>query len=156
MIVPEEWILPLCREGKMVIWDQFVWDRGSTHNHCPSYVCVQSERVYVLCRPGEKPYFRNQDFHWLERKNKDIGDVWRIPPDRSSPHNAPFPERLARQCIRMWSKPESLVVDPYSGSGTTMLACIRENRRFIGAEMMRKYFNMAVERVSGKASITQG
>ena len=148
MIVPEKWILPLEQEGKLVMWDQIIWDRGSTHNHCPSYVCLQSERLYVLCRPGVKPYFRNHDFYWKVSGNKDVGDVWNIPPDKSNPHNAPFPERLARQIVRMWSKPGSLVVDPYSGSGTTMLACVRENRRFVGSERLRKYFDQASIRIA--------
>ena len=38
------------------------------------------------------------------------------------------------------------VVDPYMGSGTTGVACIRTERRFIGIEIERKYFDIAVER----------
>ena len=150
MILPEKWILPLESEGKLIIRDQVVWDHGSTHNHCPAYVCVQSERLYVLCRPGAKPYFRNLDFYWKKSPLKDVGDVWLILPDRKNKHNAPFPECLARQCIRMWSRPGSLVVDPYSGSGTTMLACIREDRKFVGSEMQKKYFDQSVVRIMGR------
>jgi DNA modification methylase len=121
LVKPERWILPLEDEKKLVFWDEIIWDRGSTHNHCKSYVYQQSERLYVLCRPGAKPYFQNEDFYWKPR-NGGVGDVWRITPDYSNPHNAPFPVHLAVQCIRMWSRPGGLVCDPHSGSGTTMLA----------------------------------
>jgi site-specific DNA-methyltransferase (adenine-specific) len=133
-------------EKKLVFWDEIIWDRGSTHNHCKSYVYQQSERLYILCRPGAKPYFRNEDFYWKPR-NGGVGDVWYIPPDYNNPHNAPFPEHLARQCVRMWSHPGGFVCDPYSGSGTTMLACLKEGRKFVGSEKLEKYFNQTVKRI---------
>jgi hypothetical protein len=147
LIKPEKWIYDLERNGELVFYDEVVWDRLSTHNHTKSYVYQQSERLFILCRPGARPYFKNEDFFWNVR-NRGVGDVWSIPPASSKNyHNAPFPEKLARQCVRMWCPPGGLVVDPYSGSGTTMVACICENRHFVGAEMMENFFQKTVARI---------
>ena len=151
LIKPEEWLNVLVKEKTLVYRDEIVWDRGSTHNHCSSYVFPQSERIYVLCKPNSKPYFNNCDFYW-NPKNKGVGDVWRIPPEKGSFHNAPFPLKLARQCIKMWCPPNGLVVDPCSGSGTTMIASIYEGKRFIGSEKLEKYFKKAVTRIKNEFS----
>lgn len=45
-----------------------------------------------------------------------------------------------------------VILDPFMGSGTTGIACIRKERRFIGIEKERKYFDIAVERISAELS----
>jgi DNA modification methylase len=153
LIKPEKWIYDLERNGELVFYDEVVWDRRSTHNHTKSYVYQQSERLFILCRPGARPYFKNEDFFWNAR-NGGVGDVWSIPPASSKNyHNAPFPEKLARQCVRMWCRTGGLVVDPYSGSGTTMVACICENRHFVGAEMMENFFQKTVARIKSEVRL---
>lgn len=44
------------------------------------------------------------------------------------------------------------VLDPFMGSGTTGIACIRKERRFIGIEKEKKYFDIAVDRISAELS----
>ncbi|MDE3023807.1 MAG: site-specific DNA-methyltransferase, partial [Pseudomonadota bacterium] len=39
------------------------------------------------------------------------------------------------------------VFDPFMGSGTTAIACINLNRKFVGIELSKKYFDMACERI---------
>lgn len=46
----------------------------------------------------------------------------------------------------------NLILDPFMGSGTTGIACIRKDRRFIGIEKEKKYFDIAVERISAELS----
>ena len=150
LIKPEQWLIDLVRSDELVFYDEIVWDRRSTCNHTGPYVYQESERLYILCRPNVKPYFRNEDFFWAVR-NGGVGDVWSIPPEPrkrgEKGHNAPFPLNLARQVVRLWSKPGDLVMDPYTGSGTTMAAALLEARRFVGAEVLKKYFELAVARV---------
>lgn len=150
LIKPEMWLLDLVRNGELVFYDEIVWDKRSTCNHTRTYVYQESERLYVMCRPGVHPYFHNEDFFWAAR-NGGVGDVWSIPPEpkkrNEKGHNAPFPLNLVRQVIRLWSKSGDLVMDPYNGSGTTMVAAMLEGRQFVGAEVLEKYFNMAVARI---------
>ena len=106
----------------------------------------QTERLYVLCHPGAKPFFKNQP--WPDSPCKGVGDVWRIPPAVGNSHNAPFPLSLARHVVRLWSQENALVCDPYSGSGTTMIASMLEGRNFIGSEQLKKYFDLSLNRLT--------
>ena len=67
-------------------------------------------------------------------------NVWTIPnvghnhPERTG-HPAQFPIELARRSIQIYTKPGDLVVDPFSGSGTTHVACIETARSFSGCDL---------------------
>lgn len=54
-------------------------------------------------------------------------------------HEAKFPLELARDQILSWSNEEDIVLDPFSGSGTTAIASILTNRNYIGFEKNKKY-----------------
>ena len=56
-------------------------------------------------------------------------------------HPAVFPYQMAEDHILSWSNEGDLVFDPFLGSGTTMFAAIRNNRRFIGSETDEGYFS---------------
>lgn len=146
IISPTEWLIPLCNEGVLEIQEQITWDRGSTHNHEKSFLYPIDELIFILKHTGSKiSHFKNQDFPG--GKNKGCSSVWRIPRDCKNKHNAAFPLSFAEQLIRLYSNEGDLVCDPYSGSGTTMLASHNLDRKFIGSELMRKHFNMTKKRL---------
>lgn len=64
-----------------------------------------------------------------------------------SGHPAVFPEDLARDHISTWSNEGETVLDPFMGSGTTGIACLKLNRNFIGVEKDEVYFNLAKNRL---------
>jgi modification methylase len=61
-------------------------------------------------------------------------------------HPAPFPVELAERLIRMYSFAGDVVVDPFSGSGTTAIAAARAGRHSAGYEISTKYHQQAVSR----------
>jgi site-specific DNA-methyltransferase (adenine-specific) len=63
-------------------------------------------------------------------------------------HPAPFPIELPRRCIKLFSFVGDTVLDPFAGSGTTLLACRQTHRRGIGIEMDRGYCKLAAERLT--------
>lgn len=67
-------------------------------------------------------------------------------------HPAIFPERLANDHIISWSDPGDTILDPFMGSGTTGVACVNLGRKFIGIERNDKYFQIALERITGAYS----
>lgn len=140
-VKPEQWIMPLVEEGLIAQFDEVVWDRGGTHNHTPAYVYQHTERLYVLCRGGETPHFKNAP---LDPGWKGCSDVWRMKPAHGNDHDAPFPLEMAMHVLRLWSRPGDLVCDPYAGSGTTMIAAFLLGRLFVGSEMMKDYHAMAI------------
>jgi len=56
------------------------------------------------------------------------------------------PLKLIEHLIRLFSKEDSLVVDPFLGSGTTALACQNTNRRCIGIEKNKEYYDICLSR----------
>ena len=62
-------------------------------------------------------------------------------------HTAPYPVAIPELAIRYFSGVNELVLDPFMGSGTTGVACLNLNRRFIGIELDENYFNIAQNRL---------
>lgn len=62
-------------------------------------------------------------------------------------HSATFPVSLPDWFVRLFSKPGDVVLDPFMGSGTTAVACIRNNRNFIGIEVNPEFCRCARDRV---------
>ncbi len=77
------------------------------------------------------------------------GSVWRYSVPRGKLHPTMKPLPLMEYLIETSSKEGDLVLDPCMGSGTTGVACINTNRRFIGIELNEEYYNKAVERLNG-------
>jgi len=77
-------------------------------------------------------------------------NIWNIIPVKSSKskHPAIFPIDIPRDHIISWSNEGDIVLDPFLGSGTTGVACKNLNRRFIGIEKDKQYFNLAKKRIN--------
>lgn len=64
-------------------------------------------------------------------------------------HPAPYPLELAKRLIRMFSFVGDTVLDPFMGTGTTVLAAAMVGRNGVGVEVDSEYFEMALARVRG-------
>lgn len=62
-------------------------------------------------------------------------------------HPTQKPIELISWCVRQFSKENDIIFDPFIGSGTTAIACIANNRQFIGIEKDPEYHRLACERV---------
>jgi DNA modification methylase len=63
-------------------------------------------------------------------------------------HNTQKPVELIEELMAVVAGDGGLILDPFMGSGTTGVACVKTGRRFIGIEMERKYFDIAVRRIT--------
>ena len=63
-------------------------------------------------------------------------------------HPAPFPVELPYRLIQLYSYKEDIVIDPFCGSGTTCIAALKTERRFIGVELNEGYVDVATERIT--------
>jgi DNA modification methylase len=71
--------------------------------------------------------------------------IWNIPGASTKQHPAPFPMELATRLVRMFSFTGDTVLDPFCGSGTTMIAALRTGRNSIGVEIDPEYCRMAAK-----------
>jgi len=62
-------------------------------------------------------------------------------------HPAPFPLELPKRCIRLFSFREDVILDPFAGSGSTLIAAYKEGRKCIGVEIDPAYVRLATKRV---------
>lgn len=81
-------------------------------------------------------------------------DLWTIPPEsaRRVNHPAPFPVELPEQLIRLYTYENDLVLDPFMGSGSTMVAASRLGRRYTGYDLDPEYVEIARQRVAAEGS----
>ncbi len=70
-------------------------------------------------------------------------------------HPAPFPIELPRRCIKIFSFVGDTVLDPFLGSGTTLIACARTGRTGIGVDVDENYCKLARKRLIQEANIEQ-
>lgn len=142
LIPPHRWF-PL---DILILHEEIVLNRNSSHNNEPSILQPTTERLFIFKKHKKsKIYFdksKNDEFNYIK-------DLWPFPiikDPSANRHCAPFHLKFARQVIFRYCRPDGLVCDPYSGSGTTMLASHNEGRRFVGSEKLEKYFNLSVNR----------
>jgi modification methylase len=140
IIDPKDW---LRRVGKLVVADEIVWDRGSTHNCDSSMFWSTTERIYMLRKRDGAYRFRSHDGLKFRR------DLWHIPLTNrhACGHPSPFPLLLARNVVAAMTAPGDLVCDPYSGSGTTAIAALESGRQFCGCDLKKEFVDQAIERV---------
>ena len=62
-------------------------------------------------------------------------------------HSAAFPKALPEWFIKLFSEENDVVLDPFAGSATTCVAAYELNRRFIGIELNREYFEVAEKNI---------
>ena len=70
-------------------------------------------------------------------------------------HPAPFPIELPKRCIKLFSFVGDTILDPFLGSGSTLIAAHLHNRKGIGIDIDEKYCNIAIERLKEEGKINQ-
>ena len=65
-------------------------------------------------------------------------------------HPAKFPETLAEEFIRFFTKEKQTVLDPMVGTGSTLIACLRSRRRGVGIELNADYHAIAAQTVQAE------
>lgn len=135
-ISPWAWLT----KTKWNIREEIIWNRGSGPE-ISGYRFIQTdERIYWLCKGAKHPR--------LPRKCAEWSSVWKFGPEMKNPHPAPYPIQLPTRCISAVMQEPGVVLDPYSGSGTTGLAATLLGHDYIGFDLSDEYHDMAKKRIA--------
>lgn len=105
------------------------------------------EFIFVLNKNSFKKHHRGISTMTRQEFMDCASTVWYFPAERSRLHKAPFPVDLPYRCIQFYTYQGDVVLDPFIGSGTTAVACVRTGRRYIGIEQNPDYIRMAEGRI---------
>lgn len=96
--------------------------------------------------------FSKSRFYSFDRSKLVEEDVWNIPIERNrrANHNAAFPTELVRRCIEVGSPVNGHVLDPFVGSGTSMLTALQHHRNVVGIDMSDDYIDYVQGAVEGE------
>lgn len=100
--------------------------------------------VFVYKKAGECELIKASDIT-LEEWAEWADGVWNIPNSGIS-HTTPFAEELVKRCIKLWSCPNDVILDPFAGAGTTNKVAIECGRSAIGIELQKEWYDLAIEK----------
>lgn len=118
------------------------------------------KNIYANATALGKNSVRQKDGSIKERKKTIISEygmrfnVWKNNTTgqenmcKSNDHPATFPISLIKNHILSWSNENDIVLDPFAGSGTTGLACIETNRKYILIEKEQSYIDLIKKRLN--------
>jgi DNA modification methylase len=153
----------LTKDGKWDFIEDIVWEKPEPsvknrngqffqHRKPLSYKPnIVHEYVLVFRRHTDKLI----DWNIRKYSGEIIGDskvedgyektsIWKIPPKSSKYHPAIFPEELAERVIKYYSMAGDIILDPFSGIGTTCKAAKRLKKKYIGIELNEKYYQHTI------------
>jgi site-specific DNA-methyltransferase (adenine-specific) len=146
-----------------IIWNEGNISRrtawGSWMSASAPYVIAPVELIVVFCKKdwkkvrtgAESDITRNEFMEWTN-------GLWTFSGESKKRvgHPAPYPVELPRRCIKLFSFVGDTVLDPFLGSGTTLVAASRNDRCAIGIEIDEGYCRVARDRLIKEAHILEG
>lgn len=150
-----EIFLKLFRKVGFMQYAEIIWDKkqissrtawGSWLSASQPNILPSHEYILVFYK-NNKNYGKGKSDITKEEFISWTNGMWSFKPETKSKHPAPFPVELPYRLIKFFTYPDDLVIDPFMGSGTTALACIKTGRKCIGFEIDPAYIAMASERI---------
>ena len=109
---------------------------------------IKNDMEFILMqrKPGgyRKPTEQQRSHSKINKENFNrwFQQIWNIPGASLKNHPAPFPLELASRLVQMFSFTGDTVLDPFCGSGTTMVAALKNGRNSVGVEIDPEYCRM--------------
>jgi len=146
-----------------IIWNEGNISRrtawGSFMSASAPYVIAPVELILVLYKDSWKKTGGSRKNDMTKKEFMDwTNGVWTFNGQSkkgAGGHPAPFPIELPRRCIKLFSFVGDTVLDPFLGSGSTLIASYLHGRKGIGVEIDEKYCNIAIERLQREAKVNQ-
>lgn len=173
----------LCTEWDKVSpkkdWDKHLGNFMGKHYFTKSQWCLPTEAEYKKLQGlsanafnGEYGAFKREydelkrEFNatraYFDNTHDNMTDVWEYPKvsgDERLGHATPKPVAMIERCIKSSSEVDGIVIEPFLGSGTTLIAAEKTNRKCYGMEISPKYCDVIIQRwenATGKKAVLDG
>lgn len=156
-IVPD--IVKIMNDLGFIFFDEIVWVKGNANNgalkgkplfgsypYPPTPKILDSifENILIFKTEGKQKDRYNKEVKEISKLTKEewrdyTKGIWFIEPDRKAKHPATFPIEIPKRLIKLYSFKNELILDPFAGTGTTLLAAKLLGRKGIGYEISKTY-----------------
>jgi len=147
-------VVEILKKTNFTLIDTIIWKKNNAlpNNISPNRLTRTCEFIYIFVKKGyenktymNKPissYRKTQQIYisienFIKAKNND---------GYKSEHKATFSKQLAKKIIKIYSKKGDIVLDNFIGIGTTALSCYDYDRKYIGFELSKCFFDISIER----------
>jgi len=145
-----------------IIWNEGNISRrtawGSWLSASAPYVIAPVELILILYKDSWKKSGGSRKNDITKQEFMDwTNGVWTFPGQSkkgAGGHPAPFPVELPKRCIKLFSFVGDVILDPFMGSGSTMIASVIHNRKGIGIEIDDEYCSIAKKRIFEEAKLS--
>ena len=136
----------------MKILNDIIWEKPNPPPNLSCRYFTHSTETVLWTAKTEKSkhLFNYADMRTLNG-GKQMKSVWRFTSTKKDEktfgkHPTQKPVSLVERCILASTKEEDIVFDPFNGSGTTGVACLNENRYYVGVDLEGKYLTLSKKR----------
>ena len=159
----------LCQKLGIEIINEVIWYKRNAFPNLSGRRLTASHETILWCHTGGKKreYFFDYDYTKttpfpednLKVYGKQMRTVWDIPNNKErselkfGKHPTQKPIRVLRRMIMLSSKQDAICLIPFSGSGSECIAAKQTNRRYIGFEIDKNYYDISLKRLADTKSL---
>jgi DNA modification methylase len=130
------------QQSNINLFQELIWDRSTSVNCSKNFFIPSFEKIYWLTKTRDNPKFNRDNM-----PKEYCTAIWKIPIPRNPDHPASYPIQIPLNCILATTDPGDIIVDPFAGSGTTLLASKQLGRHYLGFDISKKYQEMFYNKV---------
>lgn len=154
MLLPERLTIKMQEEQGWFFREKLIWYKPNAGNYTNIHDRFAHAYEYVLHFTKSQYYYANMNAIKDPMTGKLQRDVLSIPIERSSSeHSAVFPKALVKLLIEFSCPQGGSVLDPFCGTGTTLVVAKALKRSYIGIELSEAYYNVAKNRIESGEEI---
>lgn len=146
-----------------LLWKQIKKDSSMSRQGIPDYVVTFRKPGInpkpISHTPEEFPVDEWQQLAspcWMDIKQSNTLNRKLAREDEDERHIAPLQLDLIQRCLRLWSNPGDVVLSPFAGIGSEGFVSLQMNRKFVGIELKKSYFDLAVNNLKIAKTIPLG
>ena len=134
LLHPVKWFAP----SGWTLRQEIIWERSGGMMLNARMFCRFDERIL---------WFVRDTWKW-NQSSVGLGTVWHIPREQDKEHPVAYPLEIPTRCISATTHSGDTVLEPFCGSGTTLIAAKNLGRKAIGIEIEEKYCEIAAKRLA--------